>query len=102
MHIQIYDITNYDYKKYRDIVKDNKHLTKEQVKRKLSRNIALAKFLYHDEDYDQQFYLYGKLLIRTNHDAVITGLWNNRRPDAKWKIDCKKKAEINRKLGINY
>lgn len=101
----LYELPNYAYQKYKRVVKGNEDITLEMARRKLTRNILLGKRVYKDSHHrHMELILYGKLKIRINQTydgrQVITGIWNNCRPDEEWTLHTKKYAKLNKRLGI--
>ena len=100
----MYELPNYAYKKYKQVVKGNENTSHEMARKKLTRNILLGKRVYKDHTYNQELYLYGHLKLRVNitidNRRVITGIWNNCRPDEEWTLHAKKYAKLNKRLGI--
>ena len=102
--IMLYELPNYAYQKYRKSSKGNSRISHEVAQRKLTRNIMLGKVIHKDYEYNQKLILYGHLKIRVNTTIdgreVITGIWNNCRPDPFWIKHEKNYQKISKKLGL--
>lgn len=103
MEIKIYELPNYVYNRYRKITKGNKNVSYDLAKKKISRNVYLAKCLINGEY--EQLHLYGSLLIKTKTDEQgdrVVGLWNKGLDDYKgeWFKHTKKFTKLNRILNI--
>ncbi|MFO1442945.1 hypothetical protein KDN24_06905 [Bacillus sp. Bva_UNVM-123] len=103
--MKILKLSNAAYHYYRDKVKGNITITKEQAARKLSRNILLAKEVKLKSKLDRllgkKLFHYGNLHITTQWNKVIS-IKNHRtgKHYGNWKLDKEKYIKLSKELGI--
>jgi hypothetical protein len=103
--MEIVELTDKVFRYYSKKVKDNKNITYDQARLKLTRNIMLADIIPPRDESDIEkgntLYQYGNLLILVRNGTVIH-LKNHRgEPSANgWKDDPLKYEELTKEFGI--
>ncbi|QJI52402.1 hypothetical protein [Psychrobacillus phage Perkons] len=90
---------------YRKSVKGNEFTTKDQARRKLTRNVALANEVLHKSEFQRfigtKVYTYGNLHITVRFGKVVEIVNHSGGHHYKsWKKDMKKYAKLTKELNI--
>jgi hypothetical protein len=102
--VQIFEITDRVYEYYKQNVKGNEDVTKDQAAKKLSRNVMLAKEIPPRNEQDiskgNKMYYYGSLHIVLKGDKII--YLNNHRGSKcyGWELDQEKYEKISTEFEI--
>jgi hypothetical protein len=83
---------------YRNNVKGNKDISYDQIRRKMTRNMLLAK-KEDSTDYPCQLYKYGSLWFLVKDDKVVW-MRNKCYVPEDWILDKEKYNRLNEELGI--
>lgn len=88
---------------YKRGVKDKKHISDLEVRKRITRNWILAEHtqrIYYDDDYMKAIRFYGNLkMVMNMHSGEIIYI-SNRKGYYKLNINETKKAELNKILGL--
>jgi hypothetical protein len=105
MKMEIVELTDKVFRYYTKKVKNNKNITYDQARLKLTRNIMLAKKVPPRDELDIEkgniLYQYGNLEILVRNNTVIH-LKNHRGENryTGWELDRFKYVDLTRDLGI--
>jgi hypothetical protein len=103
--LKLVTISDTAFQYYKRKVRNNKDITYDLSRRKLTRNILLAKKIpaRNEEEIQKgnELYIYGNLYILKRGNRVIH-LWNHKNTNAiaDWEVDEAKRADLSRELGI--
>lgn len=104
MSVKVYKITRKAYEAYRDTVKGNKNISLDQSRRKLTRNILLAKELPYNSLVKKlqgyKYFQYGNLFILVRHNRIVHIANVLGSTSSDWHFDKKKYIELSKELGI--
>ncbi len=84
---------------YRNKVKGNENVSKELIRKKLTRNLYLATFDKSTEDQYYKIYWYGQLKMTLVGDKIVK-LQNCKGANPNWVKDEKEYKRLNKLLGI--
>lgn len=93
--MKVLKVNDFALQSYRSFVKGNRSLSSNEVAKKLTRNVLLAKKIAEIEN--QAWYAYGKLRILVEDNTVTCVMNNQKVVDG---IDQNKKKILNDILGI--
>lgn len=99
--IELLNVSERIYEKYKRSVKNNQNITLDKCRRKLTRNFLLGTNIM--EDYDKQYIIrsYGKLRIFVDTNTLNIIDIQNRKIDRKrCYINPREKEELNKLLGL--
>lgn len=103
--IELLELPNYAYQKFKKCTKNNDTITHDIAQRKLTRNVLLGQRIINDSKYNQELYMYGRLKIRVNSTIdgrrVITGIWNNCKQVTGWSKNRLQYEMLNCELELN-
>jgi hypothetical protein len=85
-------------KYYRNNVRGNKNISYDQIRRKMTRNMLLAKKA-DSTGYSAQLYQYGSLWFLVK-DGKVVWMRNKCYVPEDWELDKDKYNELNKELGI--
>jgi hypothetical protein len=85
------------YQYYRDNVKGNKNISKEQARLKLTRNVMLAEEGKHKGN--RKMYMYGNLWMLVVKDKIVW-IKNLKAKNNSFSKDLERYNQINKELGI--
>ncbi len=93
-------INDFAYQSYRQFVKGNFNKSKEEVAKKLTRNVMLStpKAVPNTR---YVWYSYGALKILVKNGKKISCVINNQPFEDGWEVDQTLKTLLNKKLGIS-
>lgn len=93
------EVTGFAFYSYRNFVKGNEYIKKEEAEKKLTRNVILGKRISKDMD-GKVWYAYGQMrMLVKDHEQIICVL-NNRGVIKGWEPDYYKKEVLNKFFGI--
>ena len=95
--MKVLKVNDFALQSYRSFVKGNRSLSSNEVAKKLTRNVLLAKKIAEIEN--QAWYAYGKLRILVK-DSIVTCVMNHNDIPDDWEVDLNKKKILNDMLGI--
>lgn len=90
------------YEVYRKTVKGNEHTSLDQARRKLTRNVLLAKEVssWLQKLIGKSIYLYGNLHIAVQFGKVVALENHYGNANGDWKLDKKEYIRLSKELGI--
>lgn len=103
--MKLLKVPNDIYEKYKDTVKGNENTSLDQVRRKLTRNMLLAKEVTPRSKWERlignKIYHYGNLHFVVRYGKVIElKNYKGGKHYGGWRLDEKKRMELTIKLGI--
>lgn len=91
-------VNTFALQSYKQFVKGNLRLSIDEVEKKLTRNVLLAKKIGEFDNH--VVYGYGKLSIFVENNSVITCVMNHQKTVDGWELDYMKKEILDSVLGI--
>lgn len=99
MEIELLNISNKLYEKYKDIVKKNEKTSIELARKKMTRNFLLSK--QKPTHSGRGIYCrYGRLHFIVSENNEVVWMRNNNATSSEWQKDLRLYMELNEKLGI--
>lgn len=101
--MELYSLAKGAYYYYRSSCKGNSEITYDMARKKLTRNILLARFIpprnEQEESDGKEMYFYGNLQILVKNDEIVY-IMNSDQKCPGWTKNVELYNELNRILGI--